>query len=764
MAKSKKDSKRSSKRKGSETNGNSNGTSNGNGHHKAASPKSSGFGAWLFPGIVAIVAIIYFNIPTGHTPAPPVQASGPPGTGGPIDDSIPLPKLLEGSVDRHKRIKQTDYDLATRLSEQGILAIQQNRLFDSLDLLTKAIAAAPSEPEGYNSLAGALRFLGRRDEAIDILFEGERNTIAAHGPNLQRLAVVKQGQYHLLSDVGRHEEAESAIQRACELQPTAANYANWAGMDHLTHTRKIELYTKAYDLDPNHYPAYCMRVHSYLFLPDWESAEADQAQLVAYQEKMLRESGKTRTDNTVCLQPFHSTYMNISSEILKQTSIWYGKKQAIVTEAEMLPRLDPAQVEPVYDAEGNRVRKLRIGYISSDLDQHPIGRNVAGLFMAHNKKRYEIFTFNTKKTENPITNLIAQHSNMVDISFIGDFGKVAKMIREEYKIDVLVDLNGWTQHRRLQVFGARPSPVQMTHGLGFVGTVGAESIDYFITDDVASPKRFDDQYTESVVRLPQAYLPASHKTVKITPPNFDPKTADKAMVRQNHELPVDDRFVFCSFQGINRISKEAFETWMRILQQVPDSIFWMTRPKPEQQENLMLRAKKMGIDVEKRMFFGGHLLPGENIVRSQACDLMLDSWPYNAHSTGMDTLWAGTPLLVYLPDYHDTMAPTQVPKMASRVSASLLDTMGLPQLIRPTIEDFEKEAIRLAKDPAAYKELRDELLEKRETTQLFDLKAYAVVHERAYEYAFDLFINGHKPQALDIPKFAPQQPAATKEG
>lgn len=172
----------------------------------------------------------------------------------------------------------------------------------------------------------------------------------------------------------------------------------------------------------------------------------------------------------------------------------------------------------------------------------------------------------------PITEAIAEMSTYVDLTKLYiSHAAIAKLIRDENKIDVLVDLNCWTRGRRLEIFAAKPAPVQITHGLGFVGTSGMDAFHYFISADaVATPQRFDHLYTEKVVRLPQAYLVASYKTVHLSAEGaskeYDPIKADKMALCMREGLPEDkDIFVYCSFQSLNKISDEAFDTWMRIL-------------------------------------------------------------------------------------------------------------------------------------------------------------------------------------------------------
>jgi predicted O-linked N-acetylglucosamine transferase (SPINDLY family) len=449
---------------------------------------------------------------------------------------------------------------------------------------------------------------------------------------------------------------------------------------------------------------------------------------------------------------------NFTAEVMRDTAKVFALRETNVGQGEMLPSLLPSQVPDQYDSDGERVRKLRVGYVSSDLQaNHPVGRNVLGLLLAHDKNEVDVYCFSTQHVQDdPIPEAIAQTSTYVDLTKLYmSHAAIAKLIREEYKIDVLVDLNGWTRGRRLEIFAAKPAPVQITHGLGFVGTSGVDAFQYFISNAVATPQRFDHLYTEKVVRLPQAYLVASHKTVQLSGEGesveYDPAKADKMALRKQEGLPEDkDIFVYCSFQSLNKISDEAFDTWMRILEKSPNSVLWFTSIKANVRYKLQKRAKeKFGV-VTDRLVFGEVKQVPLHLVRAQACDLMLDSWPYNTHATATDILWAGVPLLVYLPDYHDPDVVVQVPKMASRVSASLLHTMELPHLIKSTIQEFEDEAVRLSHDREAYEAVRNDLIQKRNVSPLYDLKSYARYHEMAYIELFERFKRGEEPSELTL--------------
>jgi len=219
-------------------------------------------------------------------------------------------------------------------------------------------------------------------------------------------------------------------------------------------------------------------------------------------------------------------------------------------------------------------------------------------------------------------------------------------------------------------------------------------------------------------------------------------------LRKKHNLPHDENvFVYCSFQSIHKISSESFDTWMRILSSSQKSVLWLTTiNNKEAREKLIHRATtKHGI-TNDRLIFGEQLRVDLHLVRAQACDLYLDSWPYNAHSTATDVLWAGIPLLAYLPDYNHNGRSSSTdqnhkeePRMWSRVSASLLSTLGMGgELIQSTIQNYEKEAIRYSQNRNSYDSLRKNLLQKRISSPLFDLISYTRHHETAY---WEIFVN-----------------------
>ena len=636
---------------------------------------------------------------------------------------------------------------AFQLRQQAMqLLHQKTRLPEAVQLLNQSIQYNPYDPHVYSDQAGILRMLGQSKQALQVLQQGLERV----KPDHPSMWYIQQGLFYVYKDLDKPAEAAQAIQRAVRDQPDRAElYYSWASLANhenvLPNEDRIRLYDKVMELVPDHAPAFCSRYQTYALIGDWDMLDRDYDKAQHYMAK----AAKIELDGE-CMQPYHISYMNFNATMMRDTA----KAYALRVVEKQLPPLKPEEALPQFDADGNRIRKLKIGYVSSDLGAHPVGRNILGMFMAHNKEKFEIYCFATRHNpKDPITQMIQNYVTYVDLTQMNkSHYEVAKMIREEYNIDVLVDLNGWTEGRRLEIFAAKPAPVQITHGLGFVGTTGMESFQYFMSDYIASPERFDDVYTEKVIRLPVSYLPASHGTVYITEAgkDFDPAKADKIELRKEFNLPEDkETFVYCSFQMLHKISRESFDSWMRILSRSPNSKMWMMI-KPKFRERLLKRAKELHGVEEDRIVWADALSPGRHLRRAQACDLHLDSWPYNAHSTATDVLWTGVPLLVYLPDYHDPLSPTQVPKMCSRVSASLLHTLGMPQLITSSIEEFENEAVRLSNDHDAYEALRNELIEKRLSSELYNVRTYAIAHEKAYAESFERFIRGVDPEPIQI--------------
>jgi predicted O-linked N-acetylglucosamine transferase (SPINDLY family) len=293
-------------------------------------------------------------------------------------------------------------------------------------------------------------------------------------------------------------------------------------------------------------------------------------------------------------------------------------------------------------------------------------------------------------------------------------------------LDIAVDLKGYTQNSRSGLFAGRLAPIQIAY-LGYPGTMGACFIDYIVADRTVIPAAQRRHYTEHVLRLPHSYQANDDQRVIAA----DPQS------RAHWNLP-QDSFVFACFNNSYKISPAAFDIWMRLLSKTPGGVLWLLRSNPWAQANLRKEAAIRGVDPA-RLIFAENRPVAEHLARQRHADLFLDTFAYNAHTTGSDALWAGLPIVTL---------PGQ--SFAARVGASLLHAIGLPELIAESPEHYEQLALALASDPARLAAIRAKLAANRATAPLFDTERFTRGLEAAYDAAYERHLEGLGPGDIDV--------------
>jgi len=364
---------------------------------------------------------------------------------------------------------------------------------------------------------------------------------------------------------------------------------------------------------------------------------------------------------------------------------------------------------PPIDHKSHRAthERLRIGYVSSDLREHAVGFAMTDVFETHDRERFEIFAYYCGiERDDAIkqrTKDAAEH--WFDISAISD-EEAAQKIRDD-EIDILIDLNGYTKSARTRVFAMRPAPVAV-NWFGFPGTMGSPYHHYIIADPVIIPPEQERFYSEKVLRL-SCYQPNDRKRL----------VAPDTPTRAEMGLP-DEAFVFCSFNGSQKLTQLTFERWLSILEQVQDSVLWLLSSTPDTDESLRRRAREKGIAAE-RLIFAGKLANPFHLARYPLADLFLDSFPYGAHTTGADALWMGVPVLTL-----------KGRSFASRVCASLLTAAGIPELIADSGDDYVRLAVELAQHRDQLDMLKQRLIASRDICRLFDMRSLVADLEALY--------------------------------
>lgn len=365
--------------------------------------------------------------------------------------------------------------------------------------------------------------------------------------------------------------------------------------------------------------------------------------------------------------------------------------------------------------------RLRIGYLSADFHQHATAFLAAGLFEHHDRSRFEVIAYSTGPHDGSAmrARLEQAFDRFVDLRQ-RDHLAVADAVRGD-AIDILVDLKGHTEGATPLVLARRPAPIQV-HYLGYPGTLAGDVVDYLIGDAIVTPPEHLADYAEALAVVPGAYQV-----------NDRDRPIGEALSRSALGLPANG-FVFCSFNQTYKINPAVFDAWMAILTAVPEAVLWLLSrgaddPAPA---NLRREAELRGV-APTRLVFASRCPNPEHLARYRHADLVLDTWPYNAHTTASDALWAGCPVLTHLGS-----------TFAGRVAASLLTAAGLPELVEPSVDAYVARAIALAHDPAAISRLRAHLEGPGRLSALFDTERTTRALEAAYETMAAQFRQGER--------------------
>ena len=369
-------------------------------------------------------------------------------------------------------------------------------------------------------------------------------------------------------------------------------------------------------------------------------------------------------------------------------------------------------------------QRLKIGYVSADFRNHPTAQLMRGLFQSHDRKRFEIYAYALCKDDHSsyYQQIKADAEQFVDLSSMTNADAASRIHRDG--IHVLIDLMGYTAYARSEIFALQPAPVQVSY-LGYPGTMGASFIPYIIVDPVVLPEDLQTYFTEQPVYLPNCYQ-VNDRWQEI---------AETGIQRRDAGLP-EEVPVFCCFNMPSKLEPVMFAVWTRILKQVPGSVLWLLASELQVAANLRRAAERHGIGGE-RLIFAERLPKDRHLERHRLADLFLDTRLYNAHTTASDALWAGLPVLTCIGE-----------TFPARVAASLLQAVGMPELIAHSLAEYEELAVRLATHPSELAALREKLAYNRLRTPLFDTERFARHLEQVYEMMWERHIQGLPPAPL----------------
>jgi predicted O-linked N-acetylglucosamine transferase (SPINDLY family) len=565
----------------------------------------------------------------------------------------------------------------------------------------KAIDLDPDPPGPRFNLALAFQAQGLLREAIESYRELIRRH-PDHAAGLFNLGVA-------LFDLGRVEEASEAYEHALAIRPGYPDALNGLAV-----VRRIQgKFDEAVAL--------CRRaIHHREDFPEavshmavlsqatcaWDELAVLKDRLLRLNERLLAAGAKTAE------QPMFSLWCGRPPEIQRAVAESWCRGMATV---------------PTARRRGLHTDRLRIGYVSSDFRNHPVGHQMLGVLRCHSRQKFSVSAYSIGPDDgSPYRRDIeACCERFVDLTECTDAAAAEQIVADE--IDILVDLNGHTAGNRIGIFALRPAPIQVSY-LGYPGTTGSGFHDYIVSDRIVTPPDQQRHYTEKFVTLPHCYM-ATDDTQVISRANFQ---------RACFGLR-EDQFVFCSFNDFWKIDSVIFDVWMALLRELPSGVLWLRGGNSAAARNLLREAMRRGVGAERLVFAEKLKFKANHLARLALADLVLDTRIYNGHVSTCDALWAGVPVLTLLGTTY-----------ASRASASMLQSVGLSELVAGNLEAYRQTALSLAEQDSGLKALRDRLSRNDREAPLFDSKRFTANLEKAYRAMAVHHLAGNPPGPMDI--------------
>jgi predicted O-linked N-acetylglucosamine transferase (SPINDLY family) len=584
-------------------------------------------------------------------------------------------------------------------NNRGNALLALGREQEALASYDRALSLLPNYAEAWRNRGTTLLQFGRPEEAL-ASFEKAVQVKPDFTPAWEDYAAT-------LARLGRREDAIAAYDRALALAPDNPDLLYNRGNTHaiLMHYDEAIRDCEAVLARAPDYPyARGVLIHSKLQSCNWRGLETE-----IWNISMALAAGKR------VVSPFNLKALSDSPpEHLRVAQIWADQE---------LPRAMKPR------AQGARTgrERIRLAYVSGDFNNSAVATLMAGVFEHHDRRTFEIIAVSFGSSARTPTRLRLESAfeRLIDMRSRTD-EEVANLLRD-METDIAVDLMGYTGECRSAIFARRPAPLQVNY-LGFPGTMGASFMDYIIADPTVIPEDQQRHYAERVAYLPYCYLPADRTRA----------VAERTPSRAEVGLPPSG-FIFVSFNNSYKFHPVMFGVWMRLLRAVEGSVLWLPENNATARRNLIREAEARGVAGSRIVFAPAVPDPAEHLARLSLADLFLDTLPYNAHSTAIDALWAGVPIVTLLGN-----------SFAGRVAASALKAVDLPELIAKTPAEYEAMALGLARDPAALAALRAKLGRNRMTMALFDTARFTRDLEAVFMAMWERHRRGERPASFAV--------------
>jgi len=599
-----------------------------------------------------------------------------------------------------KKLLNIDPNNFIALNILGVLCGIKKNHEDAFIYFRRAIHLKPDYNEAWYNKGNTLKELKRYDEAL-YHYDKAIHLKPDYAQAWNNKAIT-------LQDLKRYDEALNHYDKAIHLKPdyNEAWYNKGNTLKELKrYDEALYHYDKAIHLKPDLDFAFGQILHLKMLICDWSTFNSSVKTCIDGVENSKK-----------IIHPF--LLLGLIDDLklhLNCSKIFANDRNNVI------PILGPV-------IKVSKKKKIRIGYYSADFHNHATSYLIAELLEKHDKNFFEVygFSFGPNSNDDYQKRVSKAFDKFNIVNNLTDI-EVASLSRR-IGIDIAIDLKGYTMDCRPNLFSYRSAPIQVNY-LGYPGSTGVNYMDYIIADNIIIPTQLNNLYSEKIIYLPDSYQPNDSKR----------KISDKIFTRKELNIP-EDSFIFCCFNNTYKILPEIFNLWIEILKKVENSVLWLLDDSMNSiaSKNLKKEARARGIS-DQRLIFSKKIPSDENLARLKLADLFLDTFPYNAHTTCSDALWAGVPVLTYSGE-----------SFASRVAASLLNSLGLKELVADSLDHYKAIAIQLAKNKNELFSIKEKLSIKKITSPLFNTNLFTKNLEKAYKIIYTRHLNNLSPENIEI--------------
>ena len=545
----------------------------------------------------------------------------------------------------------------------------------ALKLLNESIALDPLYAEAYADIGAIYVEVNNLSTAIGYLKKSLEIKPEVLGPNINLGLVYRK--------LGKYRIALEYFSNAIKINPNNSNLNFNIGQIYEQYNdfnKAILFYKKSFLINGKNGNALVKLFNIYLKIFDWRSIQEINKKMSEFGTKNF-EGGEPMT---FLYHEDDSHKQKLRAELFFNN---YFKRKAL-------------------EIKLKKNKKIKIGYISNNFVVHPVSFLISKMIKVHNRSEFEIHGYSINPVEDEVTKKLAKSfDSFKNISNESD-DIANKKIRED-NLDIVLDLMGYTKGSRMGILSKRAAPIQISF-LAYPSTTGSDQIDYIIADRNIIPPNKKSCYTEKVIYLPKTFM------------CFDDSTKISTTYKPNQFLNRNNNsFVLVGFHKVEKLNLSTINCWITIMSKIENSFLWLKQPNKIAAKNLLDFFKSKNIDSSRIIFAEKLDLYEEHLARYNFGDLLLDTFIYNGHTTTIESLWAGLPVITL-----------EGNSFASRVSSSILKSIGFDALIAKTKDEYIEKVIFYSKNKNELTKLKTRLLNLKNEQSLFNTEEFVQNFEK----------------------------------